>query len=176
MNDLSVAAVWGNSLDEADADALAATMAGLGGLYGALFLTPTGDGEAVVGIEVEATKLSVRLPAELLVQLALRALEVGAAADGGRTGDLAAIREMLLTEADWHALRERAASEAAIQLEQHRAIAVELGRREGCAEWAEGIIALAETHQLRKVEAYVELQRLAPLVAKARAALKDGRE
>jgi hypothetical protein len=163
------------SATRATADDLA-ELVGDGDEFGQVWLTPPeeNDGGAIVGLTVGETKLSLDMPAELLIGLAARCLRAAREAGGARMYsaagdlDLEAIRALVLTAEDRAELRRQAVAELALKLEADSLAAVEQGRQQGAAEWAAAVDDLATACTLRGVERQLELQRLAPIVARAR--------
>ena len=93
----------------------------------------------------------MQVPADLLVALAHRALEA-ASPDARRKRELAAIRELVLTEEDWADLRQRPAAVAELLIEKDRQAAIELGRWQGVHEWVEAVVDLATAATLKGFE------------------------
>jgi hypothetical protein len=61
-----------------------------------------------------------------------------------------------------------------LAIEKDRAAAIELGRHEGALEWADTVEDLARACRMRpSTERHLELERLSPFVARARAEALD---
>jgi hypothetical protein len=161
------------TLSEQDADAIAGSSVCESGDYGQLLLTEDADG-AVVGLAVGEAKLSLRVLPVLLLKLARRCLEASVQALDTSLGDLAAIRDLVLSDAAKAEMKADAEADALIEamlaIEKDRQSAIAPGREAGAKEWAAAVEDLALACKMRPgVERHRELERLAPFVARARA-------
>jgi hypothetical protein len=156
---------------ESEADAIADAGAGL---EGALFIEPTLDG-AAVGLAVGKHKITLQAPSYLLASMARKLLETALAAPLALIGteDVAAMAALLIDDESRAAMAAQAAAEARLAAQADRMAALELGRQEAAREMAQALVDMVVVLQMQPgTERYIEAERLAPMVRRARALLE----